>query len=266
MDGNASDPLVVSVFRSVVAGGSGATAAVCEVVPSGKHVREAFQIQVSADAVFADERLPTTTGTGGTETLAVNGTGQYVRVYGTARGTPYGYSLWSSACTPARAGAATRRMRQPTGRRRRHRRNTPACRHLPPTATPRPGQSAFSDPQWLVDLGSTAVCEVVLQWESAYAKAFRSRCPPTLRPDERLPTTTGKGGTETLAVNGAAGRPGYGTARDPYGYSLWGRRAHRHGWRCGTAEPPEHPTLLSDTFSSATIEWSASAERRRYRL
>ena len=36
----------------------------------------------------------TTTGTGGTQTLNVTGTGRYVRMYGTARATPYGYSLW----------------------------------------------------------------------------------------------------------------------------------------------------------------------------
>src|SRR5438067_922854 len=35
--------------------------------------------------------------------------------------------------------------------------------------------SAFSDPQWIqVDLGAgTQVCQVVLQWEAAYATAFQ---------------------------------------------------------------------------------------------
>ena len=36
----------------------------------------------------------TTTGTGGTQTLNVTGTGRYIRMYGTARATQYGYSLW----------------------------------------------------------------------------------------------------------------------------------------------------------------------------
>ena len=36
----------------------------------------------------------TTTGTGGIQTLNVTGTGRYVRMYGTARATQYGYSLW----------------------------------------------------------------------------------------------------------------------------------------------------------------------------
>jgi hypothetical protein len=36
--------------------------------------------------------------------------------------------------------------------------------------------SAFSDPQWLeVDLGSTqSICQVVIHWETAYAKAFQA--------------------------------------------------------------------------------------------
>ena len=47
----------------------------------------------------------TTTGTGGTQTLSVTGSGRYIRMYGTARATPYGYSLWefqvySSNATP----------------------------------------------------------------------------------------------------------------------------------------------------------------------
>jgi hypothetical protein len=36
----------------------------------------------------------TTTGTGGTQTLTVNGTGRYLRVTGTVRATGFGYSLW----------------------------------------------------------------------------------------------------------------------------------------------------------------------------
>ena len=37
---------------------------------------------------------PPTTGTGGSQTLPVSGTGRYVRMYGTQRGTQWGYSLW----------------------------------------------------------------------------------------------------------------------------------------------------------------------------
>ncbi len=54
----------------------------------------AFQIQVSPDGTNWTTVYSTTTGTGGTQTLSVSGTGRYVRMYGTARATPYGYSLW----------------------------------------------------------------------------------------------------------------------------------------------------------------------------
>jgi hypothetical protein len=53
-----------------------------------------FQIQVSPDASTWTSIYSATTGTGGTQTLSVSGTGRYVRMYGTARATGYGYSLW----------------------------------------------------------------------------------------------------------------------------------------------------------------------------
>ncbi|WP_329425859.1 discoidin domain-containing protein [Streptosporangium sp. NBC_01495] len=54
----------------------------------------AFKIQTSADASSWTDVYSTTTGTGGTQTLDVTGSGRYVRMHGTTRGTGYGYSLW----------------------------------------------------------------------------------------------------------------------------------------------------------------------------
>ncbi|MEU8715309.1 beta-1,3-glucanase family protein [Streptomyces sp. NPDC001414] len=54
----------------------------------------AFQIQTSADAATWTTVYSTSTATGGTQNLTVSGSGRYVRLYGTARATPYGYSLW----------------------------------------------------------------------------------------------------------------------------------------------------------------------------
>lgn len=54
-----------------------------------------FQIQVSTDDSTWTSIYSTTTGTGGVQLLeGLSGTGRYVRMYGTARGTTYGYSLW----------------------------------------------------------------------------------------------------------------------------------------------------------------------------
>ena len=54
-----------------------------------------YQIQVSADAINWTTIYSTATGAGGLEDLTgLSGTGRYVRMYGAARGTVYGYSLW----------------------------------------------------------------------------------------------------------------------------------------------------------------------------
>ena len=55
---------------------------------------KAYQIQTSPDGTTWTPIYSTTSGAGGTETLTVSGTGRYVRMNGTARGTGYGYSLW----------------------------------------------------------------------------------------------------------------------------------------------------------------------------
>lgn len=55
---------------------------------------KAYQIQVSYDNTSWTTIYSTTTGPGGTETLNIAGTGRYIRMYGTARATTYGYSLY----------------------------------------------------------------------------------------------------------------------------------------------------------------------------
>lgn len=73
----------------------GATASVSRVVLrwEGAYAR-AFTIQTSPDGNAWTTVHTTTNGAGGTQDLAVSGTGRYVRVHGTARATQYGYSLW----------------------------------------------------------------------------------------------------------------------------------------------------------------------------
>ncbi|WP_420710443.1 discoidin domain-containing protein [Streptomyces sp. NRRL S-474] len=53
-----------------------------------------FQIQTSDDGTAWTTIHSATAGTGGVQTLDVNGNGRYVRVHGTQRGTAFGYSLW----------------------------------------------------------------------------------------------------------------------------------------------------------------------------
>ncbi|HEY7146419.1 MAG TPA: discoidin domain-containing protein [Streptosporangiaceae bacterium] len=73
----------------------GSAQQVCQVVLDWENAfATAFQIQVSADGSAWTTIYSTTAGTGGTQTLNVTGTGRYIRMYGTARATQYGYSLW----------------------------------------------------------------------------------------------------------------------------------------------------------------------------
>ena len=61
-----------------------------------------YQIQVSSDATNWNTIYSTTNGPGGTEYLTgLSGTGRYVRMYGTVRGTQWGYSLWEFQIFPA---------------------------------------------------------------------------------------------------------------------------------------------------------------------
>ncbi|MEV4019348.1 discoidin domain-containing protein [Nonomuraea angiospora] len=100
--------------------------------------------------------------------------------------------------------------------------------------------SAFGDPQWLrVDLGGTAVSQVVLSWEAAYGRAFQIQTSADgLTWTTVYATGAGTGGTQTLAVtgNGRYVRM-YGTARGTaYGYSLFEFQVY--GTMGGTTPPP----------------------------
>jgi beta-glucosidase len=192
----------------------------------------AFQIQVSDDGSTWTPAYSTTTGTGGAQTVAVNASGRYVRMYGTKRATGYGYSLWEfqvygtlTGGSSASCGTADSALDQPATASSTENGGTPASAAVDGDTGTR-WSSAASDPQWLqVDLGaSVPVCEVVLQWETAYATAFEIQVSDngtTWTPV--YSTTTGTGGTQTLAVTGT-GRyvRMYGTKRATgYGYSLW---------------------------------------------
>ncbi|WP_424528093.1 discoidin domain-containing protein [Sphaerisporangium viridialbum] len=228
----------------------GASAGITQVVLNWEAAyAKSFQIQVSNDASTWTTVYSTTTGTGGTQTLDVTGTGRYVRVYGTARGTAYGYSLWefqvygtiggSGGCGTANAAqgkTATASSTENAG--------TPASAAVDGNAGTR-WSSAASDPQWLqVDLGASAtICQVVLTWEAAYGKSFQIQVSGNASTWTTVySTTTGTGGTQTLDVTGT-GRyvRVYGTARGTaYGYSLWEFAVRTTGT---TTTPTPTPTI-----------------------
>jgi hypothetical protein len=225
----------------------GSTATIDQVVLNWEGAyATAFQIQVSTDASTWTTVYSTTTGTGGTQTLSVTGTGRYVRMNGTARGTPYGYSLWefgvygafggTSGCGPANAALgrpATASSAEST--------TFSAANAVDGNAGTR-WSSLFGDPQWLqVDLGSAvAVCQVVLTWEAAYATAFQIQVSTDASTWTTVHSTiSGTGGTQTLSVTGTGRYVRMnGTARaTPYGYSLWEFAVHT-----GATGPTPSPT------------------------
>ncbi|MER5647432.1 glycosyl hydrolase family 8 [Streptosporangium sp. NPDC002524] len=55
---------------------------------------KSYRVEVSPDGSTWTPAYSTTTGDGGVDDLTLSGTGRYVRMYGTARGTSYGYSLY----------------------------------------------------------------------------------------------------------------------------------------------------------------------------
>lgn len=55
---------------------------------------KAYRIQTSNDGTNWTDIYSTSTGNGAVDDLTVTGTGRYIRMHGTARGTAYGYSLW----------------------------------------------------------------------------------------------------------------------------------------------------------------------------
>ncbi len=227
----------------------GTTASVSQVVLDWEAAyATAFQIQASADGTSWTTIYSTTTGTGGTQALNVSGTGRYIRMYGTARGTPYGYSLWEFQVygTTAGTGCSTTdaALDQPATASSLENSSFPASAAVDGNTATR-WSSAFSDPQWLqVNLGSSqSVCEVTLDWEAAYATAFQIQVSPDGSTWSTIySTTTGTGGTQTLSVSGT-GRyvRMYGTARaTPYGYSLWEFGVYTTGGPAGTGSgaPP----------------------------
>jgi len=200
----------------------------------------AFQVQTSADGNAWTSIYSTTTGTGGAQTLTVAGSGRFVRLYGTARATQWGYSLWEfqvygtiGGGGGGGCGTSNAAQGKPATASSTENAGAPASAAVDGNAGTR-WSSAFSDPQWLqVDLGSSAtICQVVLTWETAYATAFQLQTSTDGSAWTNIySTTTGTGGTQTLNVTGTGRYVRlYGTARATgYGYSLWEFVVHTTG-------------------------------------
>jgi hypothetical protein len=189
----------------------------------------------------------------------VTGSGRYIRMYGTARATPYGYSLWEfqvyGSLSGGTCGTANAALNQPATASSVQSASFPASAAVDGNTGTR-WSSAFSDPQWLqVDLGSSKnICQVTLDWEAAYATAFQIQTSNDGTNWTTIySTTAGTGGTQTLNVTGS-GRyiRMYGTARaTPYGYSLWEFGVYTSGSGGGNTVTVTNPGSQTSTVGTA---------------
>jgi uncharacterized protein YndB with AHSA1/START domain len=236
----------------------GASATISQVILNWEAAyASSFQIQVSDTGTGGwTSVFSTTTGTGGTQTVNVTGSGRYVRMNGTVRGTVYGYSLfefqvYGSFNTAAACGTANAALNRPATASSVENAATPASAAVDGDAGTR-WSSAFGDPQWLqVDLGaSQPVCQVVLTWEAAYASSFQIQVSDTGTGGwtNVFSTTTGTGGTQTVNVTGTGRYVRMnGTARGTvYGYSLFEFVVHTG---TSTTSPSPTPTTTPDPTS-----------------
>jgi hypothetical protein len=253
----------------------GASASISQVVLNWETAyATAFQIQTSPDNTTWTSIYSTTTGTGGVQTLNITGTGRYVRMYGTARATGYGYSLWEFQVYGTIGGGGTcntttnAALNKTATASSTENAGTPASSAFDGNTGTR-WSSAFSDPQWVeVDLGSSqTVCQVVLNWETAYGTAFQIQTSPDNTTWTSIySTTTGTGGVQTLSNLNGTGRyvRMYGTARATgYGYSLWEMTVNTTGGGTTDTTPPSAPTNLAagtTTVSSVPLTWTASTD------
>lgn len=219
----------------------------------------AYTLSISADGTTWQELRRTTTGPGGTETLPVSGTGRYVRLDLTQRATQWGYSLWEFQVfgTPGTGTAETLLSygRAGTASTFQDDANCGQCTPAkafdrdPATRWATSATNGWVDPGWIsVDLGATAtISKVVLQWDPAFATAYRIEVSDNNSSwREIYSTTTGRGFKETLTVSGT-GRyvRMYGTARsNGYGYSLWEFQVYGTGGAPITPPPlPPNPSF-----------------------
>lgn len=190
---------------------------------------KSYQIQVSDDKINWTTIYSTTTGDGGVDDITASGTGRYVRMNGTQRGTGYGYSLWDfevygggGITPPANTNKAL---------------NKPATSSSDEGAAWNAAQavdgnvntrwaSQWSDAQWIkVDLGSVqSISRVKLNWEGAYGKNYQVQTSTDNINWTTIHTVTnGDGAIDDLTVSGSGRYVRInGTARGTgYGYSLW---------------------------------------------
>ncbi len=198
-----------------------------------------YQIQVSSDQVNWTTIYSTTNAAGGTQDLTgLKGTGRYVKMQGTARGTGYGYSLWEMEVygSAAGTGSGNLALNKPVTASSIENSAYPA-NYLVDGNTGTRWSSQFWDPQWItIDLGATYnISRVKLLWETAYGRSYRIQVSTNgTNWTDIYGTSNGTGGTVDLtSVSGVARYVRiYGDGRGTgWGYSLWEAEVYGTPWQ-----------------------------------
>lgn len=178
---------------------------------------KAYDIQMSNDGRNWTTLSSAANGDGGVDVVNFSPvSARYVRLYGTERGTPYGYSLWEMETGyDVTAAASSEESAQYA-----------AAYAFDGNMRTRWG-SAFSDPQWLqIDLGASEIVNHVgIFWEYASARSYRIQVSNDGASwADVYATAEGDGGMDAVWFNPVAARYVrlYGEARNtPYGYSIY---------------------------------------------
>ena len=245
-----------------------------------------YQIQVSSDSWGPwTNCISVTGGTYGWVTNSFSAqTGRYVRLYGTARTTPYGYSLFDMQVygtvvnpnpgdPPARPNLA---LNQPTTVSS-YQTNSPYC----PGSYAVDGDlstrwaTAWSDPQWIyVDLGKTNPVDTVsIYWEAGAAKAYTVQLANSASGPWTVvySTTNSSAGLKNIEFPSQNARfvKVNGTARTTaYGYSIYELQVYGGGaTNVGTVPPaPTGLTATAVSSSQINLSWSASSGATSYNV
>ena len=191
----------------------------------------AYKIQISADGSTNWSDLKSITGNTAlvNDHAGLSGTGRYLRIYGTARGTVYGYSIYElevygttapTSTNLALGKTATSSSIEGVG--------LEASKAVDGnTTTTRWASVEAVDPQWVaVDLGANySISSVKVTWEAAYASTYAIEISTDGSNWNNLKSIAGN----TALVNNHTGLSGtgryiriYGTARGTaWGYSIY---------------------------------------------
>ncbi len=210
-----------------------------------------YQIQVSNDASTWTSIFSTTTGTGGINDLTVSGTGRYIRMYGTKRGTTYGYSIWVFEVygTTVSSNLALNKIANSSSI---ETAGFEPYKAFDGDAVTTRWSSSYADNQWIsVDLGAAQnISRVVLKWEAAYASSYRiETSSDNINWAVQKTITSGAGGMEDISfptVNARYVRM-YGLKRATvYGFSLWEFEVY--------AAPTSSNLALNQVANASSIE------------